>query len=369
MTPEIPETMYVTLSLHGGGAERLLTNIVLKQVAPERISVISLVSGGVYRKPLEDAGIRVTELGLRSNRDAVRGILAIRALIRERQPAAIYSWMYHANLLALAALRLTCRNGTRLYWSTFCTDLQGAEFRGIRVIRYVNALLSRWVDGVIYNAAEARDFHRSVGFREPRSIVISNCTDPAAFRRDLQQRQVLRTELGVAPDDVVVAVLARLDPQKDWPTVLESVHGLKKVVTIAAGRGTDSLPPQSGFIPLGWRDDVVRVLSSADIFVLGSAFGEGASLALDEAMLCGLPCVVTDVGANASAVGDTGIVVEPRNPAALREAIQALAADPGKRAALGQAARLRATAAAYRDDSLRRLHLLTSSDEANLPCD
>jgi hypothetical protein len=56
-------TMYITYSLDGGGAERLLTNIIL-QHAPRSISVVSLRPGGVFRSVLESAGIHVADLGM-----------------------------------------------------------------------------------------------------------------------------------------------------------------------------------------------------------------------------------------------------------------------------------------------------------------
>jgi len=143
------------------------------------------------------------------------------------------------------------------------------------------------------------------------------------------------------------------------------VRDMPGVVTLAIGKGTNELPPQAGFIALGWRDDVVRILSAADIFLLSSAFGEGTSLALGEAMLCGLPCVVTDVGGNAALVGDGGIVVGRRNPAAIRQALLQLAGDRERRETLGSTARARARAVRVEspDSILRRLHILRPAGE------
>ncbi len=367
MTEIPPQTMYVTIGLQGGGAERLLTNMVLRQKAGDRISVVSLLPGGVFRRTLEDAGISVTDLGMSHNRDALRGVFALAALIRSQRPTVVYGWMYHANLLAMMALLLAGRPRTRLFWGIFCTDACGSgSCRILRVVRRLNALLSRWVNGVIYNAAEARDYHRGIGFREPRSVIISNCVDPEVFQHDPEQRGALRAELGIGPDQVVVAVVARVDPMKDWSTVREAVRGLPGVVTVAIGSGTDELPPQPGFIGLGWRDNVVPILSAADIFLSGSAFGEGSSLALGEAMLCGLPCIVTDVGGNSALAGDGGIVVEPRDPAAIRQAIVELARDPARREALGRTARVRAAAAESTETTLRRLRLLIPAAEASM---
>lgn len=351
--------MYVTNGLQGGGAERLLTNVALQQSGTHRVSVVSLTPGGVFRRTLEDAGIEVIDLGMHSSRDALRGLFALAKLLRARRPSVVYGWMYHANLLAMGALRLAGRRRTRLFWGVFCTEtVGGVKFS---LVRLANVFFSRYLDGVIYNAVEARDHHRALGFREPRSIVISNCVDPVVFRHDADGRSALRAELGLKEDDVVVAVVARVDPQKDWPNVLAAVRDLPGVVTLAIGKGTDELPPQPGFRGLGWRDDVVRILSAADIFLMASAFGEGTSLALTEAMQCGLPCVVTNVGGNAALVGDGGIVVAPRDTPSIREAIRALAADPDRRAALGDIAQLRAMSLASREETLRTLHLLHES--------
>jgi glycosyltransferase involved in cell wall biosynthesis len=359
--------MYVTVSLNGGGAERLLTNMLLQQPeARERVSVVTLLPGGVFRRTLEEAGISVTDLGMHRHRDALRGVFALAALMRARRPSVVYGWMYHANLLAMLALLLAGRPRTPLFWGIFCTDALGARFQWrSRLVRGSSAFLSRWVNGVIYNAEEAREYHHGIGFCEPRSMVISNCVDPEVFRHDSQQRGDFRAELGIKPDDVVVAIVARIDPMKDWPTVREALRDLPGIIAVAIGKGTDQLASQTGFIGLGWRDDVVRILSAADIFLLGSAFGEGTSLALGEAMLCGLPCIVTDVGGSSALLGDGGIVVEPRNPLAIREAILQLAGDRERREALGRIAQARAMAAEPPDVTLRRLHLLSPAAEAS----
>ena len=359
MEERIPHTMYVTISLHGGGAERLLTNLLLQHNAPDRISVVTLYSGGVFRRSLENAGIRITDLGMRHRWDALRALFELAALIRARRPAVVYGWMYHANILALFAALLAGRPRARVFWGIFCTDFGGGFFPLFRIVRRVSCFLSRWVTGVIYNAEEARDYHHHIGYREKRSLVISNCIDPDVFHYDPQQREAFRAELAIDPADVVVAAVARVDPMKDWRTMREAVRDLPGVVMVAIGSGTDELPPQPGFIGLGWRDDVVPVLSAADIFLLGSAYGEGASLALGEAMLCGLPCIVTDVGGNASLAGDGGIVVEPRNPAAIRKAVLQLANDRVRRAELGRTARARAAASESRVETVRRLDSLS----------
>ena len=65
---------------------------------------------------------------------------------------------------------------------------------------------------------------------------------------------------------------------------------------------------------LGARNDVPKLLNLMDVNVLSSSFGEGQPTVLCERMLCGTPCITTDIGDSALIVGDYGWVVAPNNP-------------------------------------------------------
>jgi glycosyltransferase involved in cell wall biosynthesis len=359
-------TMHLTSTLEGGGAERLLTNFVTQHRSPtEHAYVVCLRRDGVFRSTLEAAGVEVINIGADRRRSALAGLFRLERLIRRRRPAVIQAWQYEANVFASVALGLAGRSDTRLIWGIFNSDLAGnrnvwQSWRP-RLWCSLGRLFSPSVDGIIYNASEARDFHRSIGFREPRSLVIQNCIDIDLFAPDPELRQPVRREIGVPENAVMIVTAARIDPMKNWAGALAAVRDMPGVVTVGMGTGTEKLPPQPGFIGLGWRDDVPRVYNAADIFFLASGFGEGTSLALVEAMACGLPCVVTDVGGNGTVIGDAGIVVPPGPVAPVRDALLRLASDRPRRDEMGQAARARVAQLHVADDTAATLRRLSQS--------
>ncbi len=93
----------------------------------------------------------------------------------------------------------------------------------------------------------------------------------------------------------------------------------------------------------GWVDDVDAILRDADIAVQTS-FTEGLSMALLEQMMAGLAIVATEVGDTAPALdhGRCGLLIPPRDEAALTEVLRSLIEDPALRQKLGAAARQRA---------------------------
>jgi glycosyltransferase involved in cell wall biosynthesis len=98
---------------------------------------------------------------------------------------------------------------------------------------------------------------------------------------------------------------------------------------------------QSRTFLLGERSDMARLTASLDL-ACSASWAEGFSNTIGEAMACGIPCVVTDVGDSSYIVADTGLAVPARNHEALARAILALIeAGPVGRQQLGMAARHR----------------------------
>jgi glycogen synthase len=157
-----------------------------------------------------------------------------------------------------------------------------------------------------------------------------------------------------------VAYLGRLAPQKDVGTLLEAFARLGPgTQLLLVGDGPDRAALQrraqafrgrvhfAGFVP---HAAVPAVLQHVDLLVLPSLY-EDLSSALIEAMAAGLPVVATSVGGTAELVhhGVNGLLVPPRDPAALAAAVSRILADPALAARLSAAAQRTAAAYAWPD--------------------
>jgi glycosyltransferase involved in cell wall biosynthesis len=208
----------------------------------------------------------------------------------------------------------------------------------------------------VTNSRSGQEYHTHLGYHPRRWVWIPNGIDVQTFRPDPDLPSSIRRELDLAPESFLIGLVARFDPMKDHVTFLRAAGLLSpayvNVHYVLAGEGVDasnrSLVDQirnenlSGRVHLlGRRMDTPRLMAGLDI-MSSSSSGEGFPNTIAEGMACGLPCVVTDVGDAAFLVGDTGIVVPPKNPAALADGWRrVIHLSPEDRQRLGNAARLR----------------------------
>lgn len=168
-----------------------------------------------------------------------------------------------------------------------------------------------------------------------------------------------------------VVSIGRLEFEKGFDLLVSALRLLVSrgtpVRLIVAGDGSEreALEQAAAGLPIqfcGFVRDTNAFWADADIFCLPSRY-EGLPLALLEAMMRGLPCVATDVGDVAAALGSGGIIVPSDSAAALAGALAELVADPTRRVALGAAGRMRALAT-YSADSMVALTLDVSIEAA-----
>jgi glycosyltransferase involved in cell wall biosynthesis len=220
--------------------------------------------------------------------------------------------------------------------------------------RFLNRLTAPLDDATIAVSDETRDSMRPASVRS-RTRVVVHGVSLAQARAQRNHRQAVRAELGIGPDEVVVATVANFRAQKAYSDLLAAARSVLDrglpARFVAVGQGPleaeiraehERLALGDRFALLGFRDDAVRVLAGADVFTLASTY-EGFPVALMEAMAVGLPVVATRVGGVAQAVrpGVEGLLVPPGRPELLADALADVVADHDLRARLARASALR----------------------------
>lgn len=343
---------HVITGLEVGGAELALCGLVEALSEPENV-VVALRGPSVLSARVAELA-PLSHLHMNPGRATPGDVLRLRNVLRRHQPDVIHAWMYHANLvtsLAMSGLR------TPVIWGIHhsLSDL-ASEKRKTRVVIRANAWLSRSPMRIRYVSTLAAKQHAQFGFSSRRALVIPNGYDTDKLVPDPAARAQVRRELGIDPDALVIGMVARVHPTKDHGNFLEAAARFLTehpgTVFVLVGEGaSDRNPPlrasieRLGLQPhvrlCGKRDDIPALDAAFDIATLSSR-GEAFPNAVAEAMACGTPCVATDVGDAALIIGKTGVVVPPRDAAALSRGWARLAslAQP-ERQALGLRARQR----------------------------
>lgn len=192
-------------------------------------------------------------------------------------------------------------------------------------------------------------------FPPRKTITIYNGVSLSEFAPSRANRTSVRTRLSIGAEEFLLVCVARLSNGKGLDILLRALDRLEhnglscKCIVVGDGPLKTPLVEQAEALGLrgrilfeGFHDDVRPFLQAADTFLLIS-YSEGFSLAIIEAMACGLPCIVTNVGGNPEAVHHMvhGLVVRPGSVEQAADAISFMATHPVERAEMSQRARAR----------------------------
>ncbi|MEN3010400.1 MAG: glycosyltransferase [Candidatus Bipolaricaulaceae bacterium] len=346
--------LLVVTGLDLGGAENQVVQLAKRlQKRGWNVHVLSLRTPGVLARELHEAGIPVLSLGIRSLLSAPLGALRLARLIHRLKPHVVHAHMFHANLLCrlvrpLAPIPVLVCTAHSVYEApSSATRLREVTWRewAYRLTDPLCDLTTQVSQAGLtrYLAVKAVNPHKA--------LVVYNGIDTAFFKPDQALREKLRQELGVGKAFVWLAV-GRLEPQKDYHTLLRAfAHlGERGQVLLIVGEGrlrheleelADALGLSDRVRFLGRRQDIPALMNAADAFVLSSAW-EGFGLVIAEAMACGLPIVATDSGGPCEILdeGRLGYLVQPKNPAALAQAMRlVMELSPTERQRMGERGR------------------------------
>jgi glycosyltransferase involved in cell wall biosynthesis len=335
-------------TLSWGGAQKLL--ITFAETARDygiTPTVISLRprNDSPFTDQLTALGVPVIELPFRRIVEP-RLLWQLLQLLQRERFDILHTHLTQANIIGGVLGPLT---GTPVVASVHNTVTRVRRMHGLRQSIEAAALRlgTRRSIAVGHVVAEAQ----AERLRDARMVTIPNAVSIVP-PLSAAERLAVRAELSDDPTAPLLIAVGRLTAQKGYGDLLGAFATVLRehpgAVLLIAGRGDqqEQLAAQVEALGLGGRarllgarSDVPRLLAASDLYV-SSSHWEGLPIAVLEAMSAGLPVVATRVGDMPHVVPEsTGIVVEPRQPAALAEAIGQLLRDPERLRQSGAAAR------------------------------
>lgn len=340
----------LTSSLYTGGLERIVHDLALSLRDRGYQAEVFVTRGlGTYAEWLERRGVPVRDCRERPPRIPGLPIRLLRQLRRFR-PDIIHG--HSGTWLPCSVARLVLRT-PRLVFTDHGRYLPEPRYRAL----VERGFFYRQTDELVAVSGDLANYLQHFLELPAPPDVIPNGIDLAPFAEsDPDRRRALRAEWGVSPDEVLAVAVGRLEPVKSHANLLEAVAAAGRdapqlrLAIIGGGsldaplrRRAESADLRGRAMLLGERTDIPDCLGAADVFVIASD-SEGLPVSLLEAMAARLPVLATSVGDVPKVLGSppAGILVPPRDPTSLAEALVRLVADPSQRTRLGRLATERA---------------------------
>lgn len=329
MTPTL-RIVHVVNDAETGGAQTLIEALSSSPEGGDEHHVLVLMGRGALSDRLAASASTVTyaHLGRRSL-SPFRAIRALRGLVREHDVDIVHSHLLQSDLVSLLTFHRTARV-TTLHTSGAHESRSLSQLVGLAVAR-----LSRKFDAVVACSSSAREYGIRSRYAQGTAIpVIHNGTHVPPRRPDSEPSR---------EGPVRLVHLARWHPMKDHATLFASLAILQSagqaVVVDCAGLGVEStnstlveLAAEHGVSGrvrfLGSVADVPGLLTGAAGLIISSSHGEALPMAGLEALAHGLPVATTDVGDCRILAVDPRLVVPPRDPQQLANAIGVLSDAP-----------------------------------------
>ena len=327
-----------------GGAQEHVLNLVTR-IDRERydVSVCSLSAGSAVRR-LERAGFPVCVIDGPDDDAAVEAVAAHLVAIRAD---VVHNHMYRAEVVGTrAAWRVAEAGLPRPYvvGTVHSSRIRSDEDRAL-----IRRLTPKMDHLVAVSSSIVRKIEGEARIGAPVTLIY-NGVDLERYDHQLPCC-TLREEYGLPPEGPMVGVVARLEPEKGHPTLLDAWPAVlaefptATLLIIGEGSRREALEAQAAGLGLGGsviftgrRDDVPAVTKALDVAVLPS-YREAQGLTILEAMALSRPVVASNVGGIPEMIEDgvTGLLVRPHEPSALADPILRLLRDHPLADTLGRA--------------------------------
>jgi glycosyltransferase involved in cell wall biosynthesis len=335
----LKKVLFLIRSLNVGGAERQLLTL-LQAIDRTRFEpvVVTFYAEGTLIPEFIEHNIQVQSAGKKDRWDIFPFIFRLIRIIRSEKPDVINTYLVAANILAI--LLKTFLLPARIVISIRYSYFRKEDYDSLTSLLYsIENRIAGWSDLIIINSFIGAELAKKRGIPAGKMVVIPNGIDVEKFHPDASTREKSKQIFGIPENGIVIGIIGRIDPIKGHKTLLMAAKIIDQIMPdthyLIVGNGEIQLEKDliSFSESLGLKDkvywiptqkDLLAVYNALDICV-SSSIGEGFSNVIAEAMACGIPCVVTDVGDSANIVGQTGEIIPIENANKLADALFELA--------------------------------------------
>ncbi|MCZ8230040.1 glycosyltransferase [Flavobacterium sp.] len=332
------KSVHIITGLGQGGAESILSKLVVKlkdENADYKQIVISLTSLDYHTEKIRLSGVEVHHVNMKGLLD-LKSFHRLYKLVKKINPDVVFTWMYHANLIGGFVSKFFFRK--KVIWNIHHAYVDSDSLRfPTRVIAYLCSFFSYLIpEKIIFCSSKGLINHCKIYYSKSKCIVVYNGYDENIYKPNKDQRSNLRNKFGVNDNELIIGLVARWHPVKDHYNFIDAIDiVLNKCQSnfriIMVGEGVDESNLElvnylkksnllDSFILYGMSDNVSEIYNMIDINVLSSK-AEAFPNSLAESMLCGTPCVSTNVGDASVIIDKFGWVCNPLNSLDLSNSI------------------------------------------------
>ena len=325
--------VHIITGLGDGGAEHTLYKICKYDTKNEHV-VISFQGKEKYFFLLKELGIETYSLN--ASYFSINKFFFLIKLLMSLNPCIVQTWLVHADLVGSIAARFA--GIKNIVWNVRYSKIQlgQAKFTTILIINLLVKLSYFLPVSILICSKKAKEIYEDKGYDKNKLKFIPNGYDLSILNIDKQKEISFKKKIYNDKQIPLIGNVARFDPQKDHFNLLRALSIIKSknidFLCVLVGTNTDkskSLRKEVERLNLsncikffGQTENITEVMNGLDLHVLSSSYGEGFPNVVAEAMSCGTPSVVTDVGDAALIVENTGWVVPPKDPIKLASAIE-----------------------------------------------